>query len=269
MHKTSRQPDRESADLPAPGQGKCKQCGHYAMIHGGNNCHHVAEYEGDGPPPLSAYCDCKGFKASRSHDRTTRFGLPFVTVCEQARRMTSQKRSFMGGIYRAYRAFFEPLHREDLPLSSNGVNVMPTQTCRITGSVSNSFWPDRLAISDAGTEGGAADWIVNNIKIAGRSQFLRSGDAPGDMFAEDAGKAFIHFERAKTGTQVEIVVTYIGTNKEGCPFYASITGMEYDPGLLDIVREAISQKLAWASRGLDTRPSRVRERGARITACTA
>jgi hypothetical protein len=169
--------------------------------------------------------------------------------------MTSQKRSLMGRIYRAYRAFFEPLHRGVLPLSNNGVSVLPTQTCRITGRVqSDGFWPDHLTISNAGTENGAADWVVNDIKIAGRSQFLQSGDVPGDLFATNAVDSFIRFEVAKAATDVEIVVTYIGTNEKGCPFYASIVGMEYDPGLLDIVREAFSQALASASRGLSTRP---------------
>lgn len=167
--------------------------------------------------------------------------------------MSSQKRSLMGRIYRAYRSFLEPLHREVLPLSS-GTPVKPNQTIRVTGrGQSDGFWPDQLTISNAGTNGGAADWIVNDIKIAGRSQFIQSGDIPGDMFATKAVNTFILFEVAKAGRDVEVVATYIGTNENGCPFYAAITGMEYDPGLLDIVREALSQGLASASRGLSTR----------------
>ena len=168
--------------------------------------------------------------------------------------MASQKRSLMGRIYRAYRSFFEPLHREILPLSS-GVPVKPSQSIRITGrGQSDGFWPDQLNISNAGTLGGAADWIVNDIKIAGRSQFIQSGDIPGDMFATKAVNTFILFEVAKAGRDVEIIVTYIGKNEEGCPFFGAITGMEYDPGLLDIAREAFSQGLASAARGFSTRP---------------
>lgn len=160
----------------------------------------------------------------------------------------------MGRIYRAYNAFFEPLHRGVLPLST-GVPILPKQTCSVKGRVqSNGFWPDRLAISNASTERGAADWIVDDIKIAGRSQFLQSGPVQGDLFATEAVNSFIRFEVAKAGTDVEIIMTYIGTNVNGCPFYASITGMEYDPGLLDIVREAISQGFSSASHGLSTRP---------------
>jgi hypothetical protein len=166
----------------------------------------------------------------------------------------SQKRSLMGRIYRAYRSFFEPLHRQVLPLSSNTL-VKPTQTVRITGrGQSDGFWPDQLNISNAGTDRGAADWVVNDIKIAGKSQFIQSGDIPGDMFATKAVNTFILFEVAKGGRDVELVVTYIGTNEKGCPFFGAITGMEYDPGLLDILREALSQALGSAARGFSTRP---------------
>ena len=168
--------------------------------------------------------------------------------------MTSQKRSLMGRIYRAYRAFFDPLSERILPLSNNGVNILPTQVCGITARVhSDGFWPDHLTISNAGTQGGAGDWIVNDIRIAGRSQFLQAGDIPGDMFAMNAAR-FVRFEVAKASMEVELVVTYIGTNEKGCPFYGAITGMEYDPGLLDITREALAQAFTAASRGLSTRP---------------
>jgi hypothetical protein len=161
----------------------------------------------------------------------------------------------MGRIYRAYRAFREPLHRGVLPLSNNNKNVETNQTCRVIGRMqSDGFWPDRLTISNASTQGGAADWVVNDVRIAGKSQFLQSGDVPGDMFATEAVKSFVSFDVVIAGVDVELVVTYIGTNEKGCPFYGAITGMEYDPGLLDIVRESLSQALKSVSRGLSTRP---------------
>lgn len=136
-------------------------------------------------------------------------------------------------------------------MNNNGENVLPKQTCCITGRVqSDGFWPDRLMISNAGTENGAADWIVNDLRIAGRSQFLQAGDLPGDA----AVNSCVRFDVAKTATDVQLIVTYIGTNEKGCPFYGSITGMEYDPGLLDIVREAIAQALNSAAHGLSPRP---------------
>lgn len=169
-------------------------------------------------------------------------------------RMTSQKRSLMGSIYRAYRAFIEPLRREILPLSTLE-KVKSGQSCGITGRVQSiGFWPDHLTISGAGTKGGAADWIVNDIKIGGKSQFNQSGDIPGDMFEAKSISSFVRFEAVRAYADVQLVVTYIGTEAEGCAFIAAITGTEYDPGLLDILREALSQGLAVASRGFSSRP---------------
>lgn len=169
--------------------------------------------------------------------------------------MPTQKRSLTSRVCRAVKAFFEPLHKKVLPLSSNNTSVLPTQAVTVTGRVEREgFWPDHLYISSAGTSGGAADWVVNDIRIAGKSQFLQTGDVPGDMFATNAISSFMRFEAARAGASVEIVATYIGINEKGCPLYASITGMEYDPGLIDVAREAISAALARASRGISSRP---------------
>lgn len=160
----------------------------------------------------------------------------------------------MGRLFRAYRAFLQPLQRQVLPLSSSAL-VLPHQSCLIRARVQpDGLALDHLTVSSAGTEGGAADWIVNDIKINNRSQFVTSGDVPGDMFATNAISSFVNFDVAGLGDEVSIVVTYIGTNANGCAFMAAITGMEYDPGLLDIVRDAILQALASASRGLSARP---------------
>lgn len=168
--------------------------------------------------------------------------------------MTNKKRSLTARIYRAYSAFLEPLHRVTLPLSHSLGKVKPAQTCSITARAhSVGVWPDRLTISNAGTSGGASDWIVNDIKIENVSQFIQSGDIPGDMFETNAVSSFVNFKGVKAGMTVEIIVTYIGLNEEGCPFIAAITGMEYDPGLLEILRESIAAALTSAARGVGTR----------------
>ena len=161
----------------------------------------------------------------------------------------------MSRVYLAYRAFRQPLRREILPLST-GTPIKPSQTANIKGRVQTiyGFWPDQVTISNAGTTGGSADWIVNDIKIAGRSQFIQSGDVPGDLFATNAINSFVRFSAVGGGVDVELIVTYIGKNEEGCPFFGAMTGMEYDPGLFEIVREAISQALSAASRGFSPRP---------------
>jgi hypothetical protein len=66
------------------------------------------------------------------------------------------------------------------------------------------FQIDRLEIEDAW------DWIVNDLRINGRTQFVQSGDIPGDMFATNAITSFVSLEDCKVGGEIEIDVTYIG-----------------------------------------------------------
>jgi hypothetical protein len=117
----------------------------------------------------------------------------------------------------------QQLERVVLPLSS-GTAVAPTKTVEITARPDHCFRPERLFIAAAGTEGGAADWIVNDIKIAGRSVFSQSGDIPGDMFSSKAIDSFLSFPVSEPGQAVSIVATYIGVNENGVPFYASMVG---------------------------------------------
>ena len=61
-----------------------------------------------------------------------------------------------------------------LPLSS-GVLIGPGQSARITARAQISgFRCERFVISDAGTPGGAGDWVVNDLRIGNRSQFSQS-----------------------------------------------------------------------------------------------
>jgi len=115
-------------------------------------------------------------------------------------------------------------NRDILPMST-GVPILPTQSAQITGRPQTLvFKIGRFMISNAGTAGGAADWIVNDIKIGNRSQFVQSGDVPGDLFATNAIDTFVRFEAAQTAMDVVVVVTYIGLNESGCPFFGAMVG---------------------------------------------
>ncbi len=115
-------------------------------------------------------------------------------------------------------------NRDILPMST-GVPILPTQSAQITGRPQTLvFKIGRFLISNAGTAGGAADWIVNDIKIGNRSQFVQSGDVPGDLFATNAIDTFVRFESAQTAMDVVVVVTYIGLNESGCPFFGAMVG---------------------------------------------
>jgi hypothetical protein len=115
-------------------------------------------------------------------------------------------------------------NRDILPMST-GVPILPTQSAQITGRPQVvAYRCGRFLISNAGTAGGAADWIVNDIKIGNRSQFVQSGDVPGDLFATNAIDTFVRFETAQTAMDVVVVVTYIGLNESGCPFFGAMIG---------------------------------------------
>jgi len=114
--------------------------------------------------------------------------------------------------------------REVLPMST-GTEIFPFQSAQITARPQRvAFRPERVFISGSGTENGAADWIVNDIKIGNRSQFSQSGDVPGDMFANNSIDSFISFETAQTAMDVVMVVTYVGPNEGGANFYGAIIG---------------------------------------------
>ena len=115
-------------------------------------------------------------------------------------------------------------NRDVLPMST-GVPILPTQSAQITGRPQTIvFAINRFLISNAGTAGGAADWIVNDIKIGNRSQFVQSGDVPGDLFAVNAIDTFVRFDTAQTAMDVVVVVTYIGLNECGAPFFGAMVG---------------------------------------------
>jgi len=115
-------------------------------------------------------------------------------------------------------------NRDILPMST-GVPILPTQSAQITGRPQTVvFSINRFLISNAGTAGGAADWIVNDIKIGNRSQFVQSGDVPGDLFAVNAIDTFVRFDTAQTAMDVVVVVTYIGLNECGAPFFGAMVG---------------------------------------------
>jgi hypothetical protein len=96
-------------------------------------------------------------------------------------------------------------------LFSTGAELLPTIATTINLCVENApVQIHRLVIDDAGTAGGPADWIVNDMRVNGKSQFSQSGDMPGDIFRMDVIDNFVSIDRCPAGCSFEIVVTYIG-----------------------------------------------------------
>lgn len=138
--------------------------------------------------------------------------------------------------------------RDILPISTGnardrqGVLILPMQSAQIAWHLRMPSCPQtwiykigRFIISHAGTAGGAADWIVNDIKISGLSQFVQSGNVSGAMFAANAlsdpneVEKFVRFKPVQiTKDDVVVVVTYIGLNEKGCPFFGALVGTAVD-----------------------------------------
>jgi hypothetical protein len=116
-----------------------------------------------------------------------------------------------------------------LPITTKST-LLPTAAVSITAMLDQVLDVCMLEIEDTGTSGGSADWIVNDIRINGISQFHQSGDVPGDLFSNSAIDSFVKFQ---PGAHIELVVTYIGLNEDGCCFSARLLGT--------VVRDNITQ----------------------------
>jgi len=116
--------------------------------------------------------------------------------------------------------------RQTIPISSGGQAVLPDQSVQLTvRPQALAFRPERFFISAAGTPGGAADWIVEEIRIGNRSQFAQAAAVPGDMFSSAAIDAYVSFETCQTAMDITVVVRYVGTNPEGAIFYGAFVGV--------------------------------------------
>lgn len=116
-----------------------------------------------------------------------------------------------------------------LPIATKN-KLLPSVTTMITAVLDRPLEISMLEIEDTGTTGGAADWLVNDIRIDGTSRFTEAGDIPGDVFVTNLIGRFVKFH---PGTRIELRVTYIGLNDSGCCFTARILGT--------VVRDSLEQ----------------------------
>ncbi len=105
-----------------------------------------------------------------------------------------------------------------LPMSS-GVNILPNTSAQITSRPQNyAFRPERVIIS------GAADWVINDVKVGNMSQFSQSGDVPGEMFGATTIDGFVKFTTCQTAMDFVIVTTFVGASESGAPFVCGVLG---------------------------------------------
>ncbi len=109
-----------------------------------------------------------------------------------------------------------------VPISSSTPVPPLTKTTITVRAQSAPFQTERFEIDDGATPGGAADWIVHDLRVDEQSQFAQTGDIPGDMFAIAAIDSFI--KPWEEGHTIEIDVTYVGLNEGGACFAARLEG---------------------------------------------
>jgi hypothetical protein len=121
--------------------------------------------------------------------------------------------------------------RSILPLSSASVEdpglIQPGQSCMVVARANSqqveqiprrrarSFRPERLFLCAAGTAGGTADWIVNDIFLGGRSQVAPHRDLPGAIFGTEVLGTLRTFDRISGEAPIQLTTTYVGSNPLG------------------------------------------------------
>lgn len=150
---------------------------------------------------------------------------------------STQRQSFLDAWHAIVGAPMKKPRPEPVVLELNTeVAVQFNQTVSVNVWITETgVLPQRLLIREDGTPGGAADWIVNDLRIAGRSQFVQSGDLPGSMFGTSSIDNFVSLEPARQGNRIELRVTYIGPNADGAVFNGQLIGSVYGSAV-DAVR---------------------------------
>lgn len=88
-----------------------------------------------------------------------------------------------------------------LPCSTGDEQILPTQSAQITARPqSGPFAPRYLLVSRNCGE----HFMINDIRVANKSEFLQAGDVPADVFVVDAPLLEAHFEEEQGWFTVKI-----------------------------------------------------------------
>ena len=124
-----------------------------------------------------------------------------------------------------------------LPTSS-GVTILQNMLTTLRLDLPDApFYLDRITIADA------ADWVVNDLKLRGRSLLMNSGDLPGVMFSGNQAARPLHVGLVAPGDEVHLTATYVGGRETGC-LECTVSGMRTAP---DLAVESWSGFLAMSS----------------------
>ena len=113
--------------------------------------------------------------------------------------------------------------RDILPMST-GRTVLPGQSAQIAGRFQTEHKIGRFVISNAGTNQGAADWLVHDLKINDVPQLPQAESVTGRRFTTNQDDDRACFVLSQPVSLVVVTVTYEGLNERGCPFFGALIG---------------------------------------------
>jgi hypothetical protein len=93
---------------------------------------------------------------------------------------------------------------------------LPTRT--------RDFYPEHLALENA------ADWVVYDVRINGRSIFLQSGNIPGELFSNASASRSLRLGRLATDDDFVVLATYVGVAPDARLVYELSGPLEPTPG---------------------------------------
>jgi hypothetical protein len=111
-------------------------------------------------------------------------------------------------------------------LSSDSRSIPPGVTTQITvRPQQGAIRPRRLII------GGNTDrWVVHDIRIGGRTQLSQAGALPGDLFSSTSIDAFLSMSVVQVTMDFTIIVSYVGRDPGGEPFFGALLCEEVEYG---------------------------------------
>jgi hypothetical protein len=161
-----------------------------------------------------------------------------IKTCDEIRRsfeLPPEALGFITEIYAAVLAAPNGERRMIMPISSavhytaEDATTKPTTEPRVRAMqkvtlklpiLGGPFLPSRFVVSNAGSIGGAADWLIEDLRGDGKSQFKQPGPVPGDLFATNAVDTVVEYHACKESIEVDVM--YIGLND--CTFFSAMIG---------------------------------------------
>lgn len=97
--------------------------------------------------------------------------------------------------------------------------VLPGESAWFVSRPDQALRPEYLAIGRY-----SQDWMITDLHVDGKSQFVQVGAIPGDVFHPDALDGFVVFSNVPAGGSLAIKACYVGSNPRGGCFGVIVRG---------------------------------------------